>query len=377
MSEMLRRSALAAVALLVTAVGRSAAQDQRELARRVETAWALSKAAAAEAERLHLADTRTRNYTDTLTILSGSVRLITTPRMLSIVRLAAARTDSVLRDRVQPVLDQLRGAAFTIREDTAWKQVDGFDHAFIAYVDSAKGEETGGTHTRETAPTVSATLVDKILQATVRRGSKVFQAWASGPYPLDTASTDDWAAVRMELVSSQSTVGPRCYGGDVSACAAYLGLRETADPVIALYDSIGRRAFVSNARWDARRINLLATDLCINRGSDSACIVVMRGFGERRVSRLGSWRIRKTVIQQAALSGGPQAFGRLIQNSVTIGDAVAAASGVPLDSVLTVWHRRVREEGIASESFTPAIALLSIGWVLVLGAVATRSGRWR
>ena len=365
------------VAIAVGTATPAVGQDRRELARRVSVNRALGDSSSRVLHLLVLDETVRHAYTDTLMIMGGSVRLLTTAELRPVVAAAAVRTDSLLLKTYAPVTELLRGRTFTIRMDTSWRRLDGSMFIVISSYTEQTGELYGGAFGGGDAESIATGLANKLEQEVVARGSKVFSKWLPGPAPLDNLMPWAWANVRLELISAEAVAGRRCFAGDRVACKWILGLEPADDPATTLFDSTGRAYYVGERKYEARRSNALATDRCL-RGSDSACVTVARAMFvvNGALSSLPQV-LRSTLAREAFRMGGPGAIVRLVQSPDSIGPAIAAAAGVPLDSVIGVWQRHLREEGIGSEDLTLGIAALSIGWTMVLGLLSLRSGRWR
>jgi hypothetical protein len=367
---------LLAAALVLGISTRAVAQDQRELLRRIETSLALSEEAARTAARMGAVEFKSRGYTDTILTLRGSVQLLTTPDLKPMVVGAAAKLDSMLLPHLHADLDLVRGTMFTVRVDTTWKRINGTTYVIIARYVTGGGEAHGGGFIPPTSDAIGSELSVKVQQIMISGASPVFTRWHNGPAPLDTTAAEDWTAVRFDLITSGTVVGKNCYAGEMTACALFLGMQPVDDPPTAWFDSAGRRARVVSDQYWMRRLNALGTERC-KAGSDSACLVVLRAVPRRPDAPAGG-TARTTFVKQAFAIGGTDAATRLIHHRGTLAEAIGAAAGVPLDSVLKVWHGHVVSDGTESEDFTPVIALISIGWVVVLWAVAAMgSGRWR
>jgi hypothetical protein len=75
--------------------------------------------------------------------------------------------------------------------------------------------------------------------------------------------------------------------------------------------------------------------------------------------------------------GGPGALDRLLTSNGSPSEALAAAAGAPIDSVLRRWQRNVHDSSIGSEDLSVKIVLMTLGWIAVLLALVSRISRWR
>ena len=139
----------------------------------------------------------------------------------------------------------------------------------------------------------------------------------------------------------------------------------------------GRRAIVESMSGSGT-LDAATARRCL-AGSDADCALSMRSNAS-----LDHWSMapasipaRRALVEQALVDGGPGSLGAFIAAGDTITVALGAAAKQPLDSVVAQWQRHVRFGAIRSDAFTPGIALLSIGWILAMAVMATRSSRWR
>ena len=75
--------------------------------------------------------------------------------------------------------------------------------------------------------------------------------------------------------------------------------------------------------------------------------------------------------------GGDGAVERLLTSNGTAAEALAAAAKVPTDSVIRAWQRGMRDGAVGSDDLSIKMAVVAIGWVLLLLLLSTRISRWR
>jgi len=154
-------------------------------------------------------------------------------------------------------------------------------------------------------------------------------------------------------------------------CRLALGIDESADPVVEMLDASDRRKLVENLRenlWGRR-----GGEQCL-AGADTACIAVLRAnFVRAPIS--SSHRI--DVVRLAMALGGPRSMERLLMTNGSVDDRIAAAARMPTDSVLRRWVSHAHDSRNPSDDMSMGIAASSLGWVLIFGALAFRSSRWR
>ena len=229
---------------------------------------------------------------------------------------------------------------------------------------------------------------DTLVRAGLRLGairlvssgmSAAFGEWLHGEINPDTVSTFAWTQARLDLVSSPSTVGRQCYNGDLQACRLMLGLVPVRDRATELFDAAGRRRFLElrlHRQSDTPLGNALE-NACLE-GNDAACVEELRRLNWARIGAFPQTGVLTASLTQTALRlGGREALERLVRTSAPPGQALADAAGVPLDSVLGVWRRSIREARLPSQDISLPIAATSLLWVAVCGALSLRSSRWR
>jgi hypothetical protein len=317
------------VALLLAATVPSMmrAQDQRELARRLDAIVVRRDQAKAELRQYQTGHAET--YSDTVIVGGGLVTIAATKEVLPIVRVAAAVADSFLLQRVGPIEPHRPETVWLIRADSASRS-DG--EARIS--PASRGQFRVSQRMRGGlvwSPDIGANTTDvarfieqQAQWALLARSAAGIEKW-SGALPIEPASSEAWRGMRYALAASPSPVARDCYSGRLAACKSILALDAT--PAASLDNSSGMA--------------------------------------------------RGTLVQLAIAAGGQGAVGRMIANNGSTAGALSAAAKMPLDSLVASWQRHVHDEGVASEAFTPLIAAVAIGWIVVMGLLSLRSSRWR
>jgi len=366
------RAALLILVAITTPIGKSRAQDTRELARRVDSAQARLQRAtnALVSYRRSIADARA--YSDTIAIADGALVIITTHELLPLVRAGAAIADLGLRQRVGAADSLLRGTMLAVRTDSA--------HRVRSQVAVVRHLTTGESADRyePAKPAAVASAIEDYAQATLLSlAPPTFREWLAVQLPVDTATDFNWMSVRLQLVTSRASVGHRCYAGDIAACKVTLGLALEPDPVTAWYDASARRGIIHDAQHSAV-LDRAASARCLG-GSDADCIALIRtsNYLVNVTASPVSPGVHSTLVQQAYASGGPGVLQRLLTNGTSPAERLSAAAKVPVDTLVAQWLRNVRTRGIASDTFRPRIALIAVVWILAIGALALVSPRWR
>lgn len=368
------------VASLVLAVPRpGSGQDLRAMRERLDREAALS---AAHATELREYRSPTRIYsgaTDTIRIAGGYITVLAQREVAPVARAAAAQSDSVL-GRIAPLLSHVAGAIVHVSLDsTGWRaRADGRPRAVVRFSmpphrDAAHSE--GDPEAESIARSIEGTALNRIME----RSRAPFFVWRRGNLPLraeDVAREPEWSSVRFEVLETRSLLGPRCYRGDVAACAMLLGFARVDNPVAAWYDSTARFQMVTEAQSALVRQNREATEACL-AGSDDACVRALRSSRYAYEQPPGGPLARDALTWQAVQIGGEGAVTRLLSHRGTPAEALSAAARAPLDSVIRVWNQNVRRGSLGSDSLTPVMTLVAIGWVLILLGLSTRITRWR
>jgi hypothetical protein len=184
-------------------------------------------------------------------------------------------------------------------------------------------------------------------------------------------------ALFVDLATSPSVVARACLVGSVDACGTALVLTTPNDPATAWYDAGGRRAVVALVPRDVAP-NLLDLDQCVSKGSDAACLREMRSSKSPDIPPPVGWDSRELLVRLALHLGGPGAFDRLITSAPRpIGERLALAARVPIDSLLGRWRAAVLSSRPASVDLTPETAWIALLWGVLFAVFLLRSSRWR
>lgn len=182
---------------------------------------------------------------------------------------------------------------------------------------------------------------------------------------------------RLDLATAESHVARRCVSGDLAMCATLLSLAgRPADPLRTWYAREDYRPLVSRVRLapsDGRDAPQLQRRCLAN--DDAACTKLLRSFDPARLPPPTADAPRQVLLHEALRVGGAGALTRLRAPRGTVGERLVAASGVSQDSLLALWHRRMVAETGASIRPTPAVALASLGWTLLLAGLGLRRVR--
>jgi hypothetical protein len=156
---------------------------------------------------------------------------------------------------------------------------------------------------------------------------------ANAPY-LDAW---DGRFTRRELLLSYSSPARRCLEGSLEDCERALALREGVDPFTEWYD----RADLAAMARDARHLQGPGVAACRATGELDACRAALGGRdGSLLVAT--STAVRGSLYLYALVQGGPDALIRLhAERDRPPAEQLAAAAGMPIDSLLARWNAAV------------------------------------
>jgi hypothetical protein len=350
----------------------AAAQDNRELERRVDEIVAQKKGVEAELAAYRGRPGVARIYRDTVAIAEGRIRIVTSPEFLLIARAAAPKADAFIHRRAGSQITQLQDLVFEVWADSLRRAQKGM----ILSPHTATG------HLSERYLLSNATALARAIEEQAQwllagKGKPNVGTWLFGELPIDTTTNADWRALRLELISARQSVAKRCYAGNLRDCKVTLGLVVEADPTTTWYDSAARRTLVTET-LKSGKLDRGAASRCM-AGQDSDCVALLRTepVMAQWASPPGSRRARMVLVQLALAMGGDGALERLAASADSPSAAIGAIARVPVDSVVAQWQRHAHDGGIESEIATPVIAITAMGWILIMGALSLRSPRWR
>lgn len=357
---------------------RLTAQSPGLLRDRLDREVAQATRAKAALEKYVLDKIRARVLPDTLVIAGGNIRIVTEPRIAALVKEAAGRADSNLRE-VLEALPILAGSVIEVRYDTTSRALP--DDGPQASLSLSTPPQRGSRHALSAleADAIAYSIEELTINQTIDRVKNPFFHWRrSSSLPLRAADRNretDWSAVRYDLLASRSLLGPRCYNGEIAACSMQLGLTTTDDPVMSWYDSLARIDEVKLNRARALRNNRVDTEKCL-QGDDIACGRALQSIDVLVLPPAGGIS-RDAIVREAIKLGGDGAVQRIVSSRGTASEALAAAANVPVDSVLKVWQRKLRQNSIGSDDLSAKLGIVAVGWIALLLGLSTRISRWR
>lgn len=365
-----------AVALLIA--GAADAQDIRHQAAILDSIAGVQRRAIARRTAWDDSVARSRANMDSVTV--GPMRLLLRPEDRELVTTAAHMALDSLRIMGDSVLAMIRPYRIVIWRVPAPRWAPGrTPAAVVALVDSSGVEgrrmvayeptpHVVGDYLAEQARGVIASLVDSTLSRWLGAAS------GNAPIRFDTVTAETWSRLRLNLVSSPAVVARRCYDGNLADCHKVLGLQSSAFPVREYFDADGRRFVVGQREGMLRRRDRARTEACL-AGDDAACIVLLESVSMHLPAAFDVHRI--ALLQLAIQQGGATAGARALRSQEAPARWLATVSGLPTDSLVLLWHERMRHVRAPSANMTSGMAVASLGWIALLVLFASRSRRWR
>lgn len=372
------RIGLVALALASLQGAPLAAQDITHQSATLDSMVARHRVAAARRMAFDDSLTRARQVLDT--VRAGPLTVFVSPGDRDL----AAEALRITLDSLEPLGDRmiaaLAGMRFVARRvpPPYWASADARPIA-VTVLDHNNVEQHQYWDMTARAPLVAAYITDHSRRRLASLVDRSLARWLGGtlgdaPARFDTVTAFEWAQLRLDLISATSTVPRRCYDGNMRDCRHVLGLDSVGSKVREYYDSAGRRYMVQRNVEQLRRRDFALTASCL-AGVNSACVSVLeRSFVDVSIASIGH---RVAFLQLAIQRGGPDAAARALSARGTPVQQLEAISRMPIDSLIAAWHARIRNQRVASDNMSPGMALASIGWLAVLGALAMRNTRWR
>ena len=205
-----------------------------------------------------------------------------------------------------------------------------------------------------------------------RTADQRLQDWA--PHPNPSILEANTVALYAELATAPWRSARECFIGRLDECRRALGI-SGEDPVLDWFDAADRRHYVeeylkylpaSQSRYEACTGN-----------DDAACVALMR-LAPRVAAPPLSATTRALLLALALDAGGKNAFDRLLDSPTQpLGVRLAAAAGIPVDSLIGRWRSRVlavRPKTVAADE---RVAWGAVVWSVLFALAALRSSRWR
>lgn len=151
-----------------------------------------------------------------------------------------------------------------------------------------------------------------------------------------------WSAARLHLVRTPAATSRDCLGGAILACRRSLGIDGgTAAPPTTWYAP-------GDFRWVSHRVSRdvdstrRALMVACDAGRGSACERFVASAPPGSVDAPAALpTTRRSVLRLALEVGGEGAVDRLLKSTGPIPTRLATVAGLPFDSLLATWQRRV------------------------------------
>jgi hypothetical protein len=310
--------------------------------------------------------------------------------------------DSLAREPVIPQTDTLRVAGLVIvsnksplplkaAAELAWPAIDSLygsaaDHLKdIPYLIQAIDPDSARKSPRWRALQIPWNLNVRetadllLIYVPIRPADQPFQQWMGSTLrPSPRGWTVELEDSYVALVTAHYAIGQECFLGKVDRCRTLLGLDSVMDP-LRLFATLEERQKVARLLYMAYQQAGVRADVipCL-AGSDSSCRAALTRIPVAQLPKPGPMVLRAGLTAVALRVGGREAYTRLMADSlVPLSDRLAHAAGVPLDSLIGLWHGAVVAARPKPVAVPPFGALVGIGWGLVFGLAALRSSRWR
>lgn len=261
--------------------------------------------------------------------------------------------------------DRLRGHPLTADDQ---RRLDGYAIETIALPGGRSNAGVTDARWRSWAASIAlGRLAERYTPETLRR-------W-TGALPLqwDAAISNPTLIRELSGASSiaPSSLAPRCLGGDGPACASYLGIDATSDPVHSRFPATDARRLA--AGWVGGRDPLRARQC--DGGSERACYEILSRYAPPSAS---SEYARASLLMFVLARHGPSAFRAVLADTASeLGVRLARATGVEPTVLALAWRDWVLETSriVPVHAGLREVGSAVLSLALLIG-LATRGGRW-
>ncbi len=209
----------------------------------------------------------------------------------------------------------------------------------------------------------------------------VLVGWRESADPVWTVREVNLESLYEQLVASPWAVPRRCFLGDLTACHGLLALDPASHVVVASYTPEERELVVGRMiGYASGRVMAQTIGACLSRHDTEQCTRVLVETFPAPWSHRGALGApaRQALLAIVLEMGGSGAFEALNASAAApMGERLAGAAGVPLDSLVTRWRNEILAARPQPVSVTSAGGWTAVGWATLLGLMALRSSRWR
>ena len=206
------------------------------------------------------------------------------------------------------------------------------------------------------------------------------ETWLGAPLRPRLERTRDFARVYIRLVTAPSQSARRCFLGDIPSCRSVLDLDNSDSSYLQWYASPAERRAIllrSFAEYFNRPATAATWRLCTG-GKDADCVQLLRMLPHGAIPPPLDPDAHRLLAHVALRLGGRSAYGRLLADSSrALGQRLAAAAGVRLDTLVSRWRADVLAARPAAVTIPRWGVSAALGWILLLLGCGLRSSRWR
>lgn len=204
--------------------------------------------------------------------------------------------------------------------------------------------------------------------------------WLAGPVRPVQNPDRVRGAVYVALVTGRHAVSRHCLLGDIRACYHALALGDRSRALDDWYVDPSERHWLVTSMFAGffdRGGTAGAYQSCA-RGGDSSCSALLRTLPLSAVPRPLGPEAQRSLVDLALRMGGRNSYHRLVSDSTaSIAARLAAASGVPIDSLLSSWHAEILAARPLSVPLSAGAVGATLLWVVIFGLCGLGSSRWR
>jgi len=218
--------------------------------------------------------------------------------------------------------------------------------------------------TTVTAPSFDAALAD----------------WLGAALRPTLRPQDERAAVFMQLVTVPSAAVRGCFLGDIARCKDVLQVGDSTGLLERWYVTPAEREALVIESFEflfARGATAPTLQSC-RQHHDDACTALLQSLPPGTLPPPLGRSARILLVREALRAGGRDAYRRLVARpSAPIGERLASAAGMDIDSLVVRWRNDVRAARPKPLDLPWWAGFAAIGWTAFFGLCALRSSRWR
>ena len=299
------------------------------------------------------------------TIAVGGLRIVVNPSPLPWRQAAEV---------AWPVIDSLYGSA---AEDLP-------QHPYIfRAVDPDSGVRRAVLHVGAEVPwdlDLHATTTLLLTTVTPPSFDPALANWLGSALRPTLRPQDERGVVFMLLVTAPSEAVRRCFLGDIARCKDVLQIGDSTGLLTRWYMTPAEReALVTEAFTDyfARGATAPSLQRCRQHHDDS-CTELLQSLPPGTLPRPLAQAAGILLVRDALRAGGRDAYRRLVARpSAPIGERLASAAGMDVDSLVARWRNGVLAARPKPLTLPWWASFVAIGWTAFFGLCALRSSRWR